>query len=133
MASRSDRNDFLFGDFLLGELSDDLSDDENDFLSTINLNELFNENQQIKPTATVRLEDGSAKQEPEDAKLAAEQAEDLMEDFVNDFHNFQAPKRFKSFEEEDINKIEGKNQSSSTKKNTKWGVNIFQGNFECLL
>ena len=124
MASRSDRNDFLFGDFLLGELSDDLSDDENDFLSTINLNELFNENQQIKPTATVRLED---------AKLAAEQAEDLMEDFVNDLHNFQAPKRFKSFEEEDINKIEGKNQSSSTKKNTKWGVNIFQGNFECLL
>jgi len=91
-----------------------LSDDENDFLSTINLNELFNENQQIKPTATVRLEDGSAKQEPEDAKLAAEQAEDLMEDFVNDLHNFQAPKRFKSFEE-DINKIEGKNQSSSTR------------------
>jgi len=33
---------------------------------------LFNENQQIKPTATVRLEDGSAKQEPEDVKLAAE-------------------------------------------------------------
>jgi len=108
MASRSDRNDFLFGDFLLGELSDDLSDDENVFLSTINLNALFNENQQIKPTATVRLEDGSAKQEPEDAKLAAEQAEDLMEDFVNDLYNFQAPKRFKSFEEKYI-KIEGKN------------------------
>lgn len=35
--------------------------------------------------------------------------------------------RFKSLSEEDLKGIEDTRQSKSTKQNTKWGVNLFQG------
>lgn len=37
------------------------------------------------------------------------------------------PKRFKSMTEEQIQMFEDSRQSNSTKRNTKWGVKLFQG------
>ena len=37
------------------------------------------------------------------------------------------PKRFKSLTEEDLLSLQESKQSQSTKRNTKWGVNVFQG------
>ena len=37
------------------------------------------------------------------------------------------PKRYKSLADDEIDNIEGKHQSTSTKKNTQWGINLFQG------
>ena len=38
-------------------------------------------------------------------------------------------KRFKTLSEEDIRQLEDQTQSKNTKKNTKWGVSIFQGQY----
>lgn len=38
-----------------------------------------------------------------------------------------APKRFKSFTENDLKQFEDARQSKSTKMNTKWAIKLFQG------
>ena len=37
------------------------------------------------------------------------------------------PSRFATVKEDDIRRLQEDNQSSSTKRNTKWGIKIFQG------
>ena len=37
------------------------------------------------------------------------------------------PQRFKAMSEEDLLKLEEHRQSVSTKRNTKWGINLFAG------
>jgi hypothetical protein len=42
-------------------------------------------------------------------------------------------KRFKSVSETDINDLKDKRQSEATKRNTKWGLKLFQGMFTQIL
>lgn len=49
------------------------------------------------------------------------------DDVELDINTPQAHKRFKSVSRDQQQKLESANQSSSTKKNTAWGVRIFQG------
>lgn len=90
-----------FGDFLLCL---DLGDDE--FLSTIDLDSFAllqspNSDETIKENnkSTVNLN------EMDEPKV----------------------KRFKSLDNKDLDNLEQQHQSMATKKNTQWGVNLFQG------
>jgi len=51
------------------------------------------------------------------------------ENVQNEVENKPQQKRFKAMTDSDIDSLEGKHQSTATKKNTQWGVNLFQGMF----
>jgi len=59
--------------------------------------------------------------------------QDLNQALAEDHNeNFQPPrsdnkKRFKTVSEEELRELQERKQSISTKKNTKWGVRLFQG------
>jgi hypothetical protein len=38
-----------------------------------------------------------------------------------------APKRFRSITDTELQEFQGARQSKSTKRNTKWGIQLFQG------
>lgn len=94
------------GDFTL---SLDLDDDE--FLSTIDLGSFDLMQSSHSNEATKEIDrptvDLTETDEPDEPKV----------------------KRFKALGSKDLDNIEQQHQSMATKKNTQWGVNLFQGNF----
>ena len=103
--------DSEFGNFFLGStMVDLLCDSDDEYLSTLDLGDLFvqslktvsDEILPILKTTPVALPEETTPDEPK-------------------------PKRFKALADDEINKIEEKHQSTSTKKNTQWGINLFQG------